>query len=53
MRSPLIGSIARAPAPTPWAATWLLGSFRLWFISRVFSYLVDYRKVVRSPFVSM
>jgi hypothetical protein len=53
MRSPLIGSVAQAPTPTPWAAAQLLGSLRLWFISRVFLYLPDYRKVVRSPFVSM
>jgi hypothetical protein len=29
----------------------LPGPFRLLFVSRVFSYLLDYRKVVCSPFV--
>jgi hypothetical protein len=53
MRSLLIGSVARTPAPTPWEAARLLGLFRLRFVSRVFSYLPDSRKVVRTPFVSM
>jgi hypothetical protein len=46
MRWSLIGSVGGAGAP-------LLGPFHLPFISRVFSYLLDYRKVMRSPFVSM
>jgi hypothetical protein len=53
VRRSLIGSIGGAGAPTPWAAAQLLGPFCLPFVFRVFSYLLDYRKVVRSPFVSM
>jgi hypothetical protein len=53
MRQSLIGSVGGAGAPTPWAATQILSLFCLSFISRVFSYLLDYRKVMRSPFVSM
>jgi hypothetical protein len=39
--------------PHPWEATRLPGSFRLLFVSRVFSYLPDYRKVMCGPVVSM
>jgi hypothetical protein len=49
----VIGSLARASAQRGGASAPLLDPFRLPFVSRVFSYLLDYRKVVRSPFVSM
>jgi hypothetical protein len=53
MRWSLIGSAGGAGTPTPWAAARLLAPFCLPFVSRVFSYLLDYRKVMRGPVVSM
>jgi hypothetical protein len=53
VRRGLIGSAGGAGAPTPWAAARLSGPFCLPFVSRVFSYLLDDRKVVHNPFVSM
>jgi hypothetical protein len=46
MRQSLIGSAGGAGAP-------LLGLFCLPFVSRVFSYLLDNRKVKHGPVVSM
>jgi hypothetical protein len=46
MRWSLIGSAGGAGAP-------LSGSFRLRFVSRVFSYLLDYRKVICGSLVSI
>jgi hypothetical protein len=40
-------------APKEGAGAPLLGPFRLPFVSRVFSYLLDYRKVMCSPVVSI
>jgi hypothetical protein len=53
MRRSLIGYVGGVSATTPWAAAHLLGPFCLPFVSIVFSYLPNYRKVVRSRFVSM
>jgi hypothetical protein len=39
--------------PRRGAGALLPGPFRLPFVSRVFSYLLDYRKVMRGPVVSM
>jgi hypothetical protein len=39
--------------PHPLGGTRLPSPFFLPFVSRVFSYLLNYRKVVHSPFVSM
>jgi hypothetical protein len=39
--------------PGQGAAAPLSGPFHLRFVSRVFSYLPDYRKVMRGPVVSM
>jgi hypothetical protein len=49
----VIDSLAGAGTQGGGAGAPLLGPFRLPFVSRVFSYLLDFRKVVRSPFVSM
>jgi hypothetical protein len=53
VRRSLIGFAGGVGTPTPWVAAQIPGPFCLPFVSRVFSYLPDYRKVVRSPFVSM
>jgi hypothetical protein len=49
----VINSLARAGTQGGGAGAPLLGTFCLPFVSRVFSYLLDYRKVVRGPFVSI
>jgi hypothetical protein len=46
-----IGLLGGAGTQGGGAGAPLPGPFRLLFVSRVFSYLLDYRKVVRSPFV--